>query len=312
MTPPVSVIVPVYNDEKYLAECIDSILSQSYRQIEVILVDDGSSDSSGKICDKYADTDKRVRVIHKPNGGVSAARNAGVSAASGDFIMMVDADDVLHPLIIDTLLEAIVSNPVCTASVCRFTTKSKADMSVSGNVSVITPREAVTRVLYQDGLDSSLCAKLLPTEAVKKCPEPEGCRYEDLDTIYRIYECVGGNIACVSSAMYYYRINGDNFINNFTSDRLDVLIVTDRIERHYADDPALLRAANDRKFSANYNMYLLAEQAGNREVALRCWQVIKAYRKRVLTDPRVRLKNKVGAILSFLGRKAVMLAARCV
>ena len=88
-----SVIVPVYNVERYLARCIDSILQQSYRNLELILVDDGASDSSGAICDEYAQKDPRVNVIHKENGGLSSARNAGLDAAKGEFISFVDSDD---------------------------------------------------------------------------------------------------------------------------------------------------------------------------------------------------------------------------
>lgn len=91
----ISVIVPVYNVEKYLKRCVDSILNQSYKDFELILVDDGSKDSSGKICDEYGQTDSRVKVIHKKNGGVSAARNTGLKFATGEYIMFVDSDDYI-------------------------------------------------------------------------------------------------------------------------------------------------------------------------------------------------------------------------
>ena len=91
--PTISIIVPVYNSEKYLDACIDSILSQSFRDFELILVDDGSKDSSAQICDEYASQDTRVRVIHKANGGVSAARNDGLDIAKGEYITFIDSDD---------------------------------------------------------------------------------------------------------------------------------------------------------------------------------------------------------------------------
>ncbi len=228
MMPLVSIIVPVYNDEQYLSECIDSIASQTYAHLEIILVDDGSTDQSGRICDEYVAKDSRIKVIHRDNAGVSAARNIGVEAAAGSYIMMVDADDVLHHDIVRVLLNAIRNTPECEAALCRYTTK-RADLSSNGTISVVDTRTAIERTLYQDIFDSSLCAKLLPAEAVKKSPEPEGCRYEDLDTFYRIYEKISGGIACISAHMYYYRINSQNFISNFTNDRLDVLNVTDRI-----------------------------------------------------------------------------------
>ena len=91
--PYTSIVIPVYNAEKYLGECIDSVLAQSFRDFELILVDDGSKDSSGEICDEYAKKDERIRVIHQLNGGVTSARKAGVEAASAEWIMFVDADD---------------------------------------------------------------------------------------------------------------------------------------------------------------------------------------------------------------------------
>ena len=95
--PHVSVIVPVYNVEEYLRKCIDSIVAQTLKDIEIILVDDGSTDGSGTICDEYASQDKRVRVVHKINGGLSSARNTGIEAASAPFLMFIDSDDWVEP-----------------------------------------------------------------------------------------------------------------------------------------------------------------------------------------------------------------------
>ncbi len=93
-----SIIVPIYNVEKYLNQCIDSIINQSYKHLEIILVDDGSSDNSGAICDKYAASDKRIKVIHKANGGLSSARNSGLKEASGNYIIFIDSDDYYYRL----------------------------------------------------------------------------------------------------------------------------------------------------------------------------------------------------------------------
>lgn len=105
----ISIIVPIYNVEKYLEPCIESILASTYRDIELILVDDGSPDNCGRICDEYASKDNRIRVIHKQNGGISAARNAGLKVAKGEYIAFVDSDDKIHPNMIEWLLDAIQS-----------------------------------------------------------------------------------------------------------------------------------------------------------------------------------------------------------
>ena len=101
--PQISIIVPVYNSEKYLGACIDSILSQSFRDIELILVDDGSRDSSPRICDDYAQKDGRVKVIHKANGGVSAARNDGLDIAKGEYVTFIDSDDWVEREFLSTI-----------------------------------------------------------------------------------------------------------------------------------------------------------------------------------------------------------------
>ena len=103
--PKISVIVPVYKVEPYLRKCLDSIVGQTYQNLEIILVDDGSPDGCGAICDEYAAQDKRVRVIHKANGGVSSARNAGLTAATGEWIGWVDSDDWIEPDMYERMLE---------------------------------------------------------------------------------------------------------------------------------------------------------------------------------------------------------------
>ncbi len=115
----ISVIVPIYNVEKYLEKCIQSIQSQTYRDIEIILVDDGSPDDCGRICDKYKEGDSRIKVIHKLNGGLSDARNAGIEVASGDFISFIDSDDYIHPQMLEILYHNLISAKT-DISVCAF------------------------------------------------------------------------------------------------------------------------------------------------------------------------------------------------
>lgn len=113
----ISVIVPIYKVEKYLKRCVDSILNQTYKNLEIILVDDGSPDNCPKMCDEYAEKDDRIKVIHKENGGVSSARNAALKAASGDYIGFVDADDFIHPKMYEILLKNATENN-CDCAIC--------------------------------------------------------------------------------------------------------------------------------------------------------------------------------------------------
>lgn len=119
MKPVISVIVPIYNVEKYLPRCIESILNQSFKEFELILVDDGSSDNSGKICDIYAEKDERVKVIHKENGGVSSARNVGIKAVNGEYIGFVDPDDYIDREMYKNLYE-LCENNNCDIGICKL------------------------------------------------------------------------------------------------------------------------------------------------------------------------------------------------
>ena len=110
MNPLVSVIIPVYNVEEYLKQCVDSVIDQTYTDLEIILVDDGSTDRSGEVCDEYAEKDSRVKVIHKENGGASSARNLGLAVASGEFVYMPDSDDYIGPFCIEKLLKCATDN----------------------------------------------------------------------------------------------------------------------------------------------------------------------------------------------------------
>ena len=116
----ISVIVPVYNVEKYLRYCLDSILNQTYKNLQVILVDDGSADGSGAICDEYANNDARVEVFHQKNAGPSTARNKGLELAKGDYLSFVDSDDRMHPKMLEDLVRSLVEYPECQISICQF------------------------------------------------------------------------------------------------------------------------------------------------------------------------------------------------
>lgn len=312
----VSVVIPVYNASRYLRECVDSVLAQTYADIDVVLVDDGSTDESGAICDGYAAADCRVRSLHFGNGGLSVARNRGVEAARGQYVTFVDADDMLHPRCVEVMVD--VQEQTGAGIVMVGVTSEPAALSDRGNVHTVGVDEAIEYTLYQTRYRCSQWAKLWPRDALLREPMRPGTWYEDLDSFYRLYRAVGETargcasscIAVTSAPLYFYRINGGSFLNNFSMGRLDVLDVVDRIEAYFAGDERLSRAARDRKFSANFNMYILASRHGLDEVAERCWEVIKSYRISELRNPEVRVKNRIGALLSYLGAHFVRGIAR--
>ena len=143
----VSVIVPIYNVEKYIGKCILSIIEQTYKNIEIILVDDGSLDDSGNIADEYATRDNRIKVIHKANAGVSAARNSGLDAATGDFVCFSDGDDYVMPNYVEHLLKLCLTYHADVAYTVDMYTTFHNEHIANSQVKVITPEDATENIL---------------------------------------------------------------------------------------------------------------------------------------------------------------------
>ena len=181
-----SVIVPVYNVEAYLRECIDSVLNQSYRNIEVILVDDGSTDHSGEICDEYVKSDNRVKCIHKTNGGLSDARNTGISVADGEYIVLVDSDDKIEYDALSEIDDAIRNYNFPDVVVTEITNTHDMELLNINQVNFITPesvsKEDVIRFIYDQkrhvySAVQYICKKSFIDQ--KKLTFPVGYYHED-------------------------------------------------------------------------------------------------------------------------------------
>lgn len=222
--PVISVIVPVYRVEKYIRRCVDSILAQSFRDYELILVDDGSPDCSGAICDEYAARDPRIRVIHKENGGLSSARNAGIDAASGEYLFFMDSDDVIHPDTLRILYECI-DKTGAEISVGEFTRFSEEDaitfLPWDENYTVLTNLEALNA--FFDGRESlhslvSACSKLIHRNMFGDIRFPVGRLFEDEFTTYKLYYHAA-NIAFCGATLYYYFVNDDGITRNLTMNK---------------------------------------------------------------------------------------------
>lgn len=179
--PIISIIVPVYKVERYLKECLNSIKCQTYSDWECILVDDGSPDGSGKICDEYASIDSRFRVIHRKNGGVSAARNTALVEAKGKYISFVDSDDYIYPCYLETLLNMLEKSGADVAQVGMemiFTTFKRKMNFVEKEV-VMDRRQLVVELIKNSVVPSYLWNKMFRRDVIS-IPFPEGVNYEDI------------------------------------------------------------------------------------------------------------------------------------
>ena len=206
MEPIVSIIVPVYRVENYLPKCIRSIEAQTYSSYEVILVDDGSPDACGAICDSYAERDPRVKVVHQSNRGLSAARNQGVRLAKGEFITFVDSDDYLEPDYLEYLvgLQQKYQSDIAVGS-CEYLYEGKTPQlrREEEKEEVMDACEALIRMNYTRGFGVMACVKLYRRELILAHPFPEGQFYEDLAVLCKI---VGDSrrLAFGSRIVYYW------------------------------------------------------------------------------------------------------------
>lgn len=198
----ISVVVPVYNVEHYLKKCVDSICHQTYRNLEIILVDDGSTDRSGSLCDEFATSDSRIRVIHKSNGGLSDARNAGMELASGEWWMFVDSDDYIAPDTAETLLLAAVENH-CEIAVCNMMRIYEDGKQEPFYCPVTEPTIWAGEQRFETLRQPSVCNKLFRADLFKGIRFPKGKFYEDT-FVYHALAHRASRIALTGLSGYYY------------------------------------------------------------------------------------------------------------
>lgn len=228
-TPLISVIVPVYRVEEYLERCVKSILSQTYKNLEVILVDDGSPDQCPAICDACTEKDARVKVIHQENKGLSGARNAGIDAASGEYLAFVDSDDYVSPHFIEELYQ-LLQDTGCAIGQCRFSyVKGDGLVEESDSAFCIYRGESLMEQLYGPE-EKATCFvvawnKLYRAELFKETGirYPEGRIHEDEATTYRLFH-EAKKLAFLDRALYgYYTENGGSITSVFSAKRLQWL-----------------------------------------------------------------------------------------
>ncbi len=221
----ISVIVTVYNVEHYLRRCVDSILAQTYEELEIILIDDGSTDRSAQICDEYAAGDCRIKVIHKKNGGAAEARNTGLETARGEYIGFVDGDDYIFPEMYEVLYHACVQQKVSIAMCGRMISDERfhtKDYQFCMKIpTLFTAKEAITGLLKNQNCDSASCDKLYKRFLFAKIRYPVGIEYDDLNVTARIIQ-LAGKVYHVGEALYVYvKRDGSVTARPFHKEHLD-------------------------------------------------------------------------------------------
>ena len=303
----VSVIIPVYNVEKYVERCFQSVSEQTYQNIEIIVVDDGSTDSSGKLCDEFARAEKRAVVIHKENGGLSSARNAGMRVAKGEYITFLDSDDFLALDFVEkaVLLCDNLSAEISILDMAYINETSNEEISDNSNdeVVVLSREDAIKESLYQKMFSCCAPGKMYKKTTLEGIEFPLNKLSEDLAVCHLILN--NANSIIYSNRIgYYYRQQQNSIMHVFNSRRLDALQWTSEIEAFCAKFyPNILHAAKCRSFNVAVHLALdLPDPKGeNRADYNSIWKDVVRTRKDVIIDKECRFREKAAALLSFFG-----------
>lgn len=241
----ISIIVPIYNAEKFLSRCVNSVLNQNYENIEVILVDDGSIDKSGKICDEYAKKDKRIRVIHQKNSGVSAARNTGIDNATGDYIEFLDSDDEILPNLYNDLIPCIENNGL---DILVFNSQRVKDNKIktskhTGKFYIDNKYNALIKEFSNDG--GCVWNKIYKRKVVENVRFPEGRLFEDTATGYRFIENAD-TVGYIDKVYYNYYYNSNSITNTSFNvrNRWDYVLAREEVFLYCVDKKLPCNKAN--------------------------------------------------------------------
>lgn len=313
-TPLITVIVPVYNVEKYLNKCVDSIINQTYQNLEIILVDDGSTDRSGTICDAYATKDSRIVVIHKENGGLSDARNAALDITKGEYITLVDSDDSVTDDYVAYMYFLLIENKA-DISVCELK-KIYSDADVldvcQDNVEILSGCEALEHLLYQRKVAPCAVCKLYRREFFEEIRYPKGMHYEDLATIYKVLHKCDKIVLGKEQKYYYYQRSNSIMNDTFNPKKMHRIHVANELKK-YVDKyyPQLQDATSARCFLAGLQVFREIPSNGKYvQYSSQAWEQIVTYRRSVVKNKKAKVATRIMALSSYMGRGVLVLLGK--
>ena len=317
MSPLVSIIIPVYNVEKYIDKCITSVCNQSYNNLEIILVNDGSKDNSGAICDKRAYDDSRIVVIHKENNGVSSARNTGIENANGEYICFIDGDDyVTQDYILDMLDVATKTDTdVVTSNQYKIWSDGKTvelypQKAELGSYKILSGVTTLSDMLYGKTCYATCCCKLYKKEIFETIRFPGISMGEDSFTMYQCF-LKAKNVSHLYKPNYYYVQHEESAMHTTNYDKFyDYIELSDTFMKTVNSDyPQLFLPAVNRLIENNFWVYMkmknypekyekqLEHIIGN----------IKKYRRYAITDKNVSFRTRAACVISYFGVKTLNL-----
>lgn len=303
--PLISVIFPVYNVEEWVEESLESVCSQTYENLEIIVVNDGSTDGSAAICSRMAEIDHRIRLFDQENGGLSVARNTGLDNAQGEYVLFVDSDDVIHKKHIELLYSVIVETgaDIAVTDMTRFTgAYEHLDLAV-GVPKELMAIDAIKIMFYQKNFDSCAQSKLSKIRLWDGVRFPVGYLHEDLPTTYKLFLACD-HVVYVPSSTYGYRWNYNGINLSPTSSRKvrTVDLLDDMVDDFKAHHPDLIDAAVCLRASFCFHLLL---NCGDKYLSTadeqRLKRTILRDRRRVLLCPEARKKTRLALALSIFG-----------
>lgn len=297
-----SVIIPVYRVEKYLPRCLDSVLVQTYKDMQIILVDDGSDDGCPAICDEYAAKDSRIQVIHKENGGIGSTRNAGLAVAKGEYITFVDSDDYIHPKMYELFVALLDENKNADIVMCPYEKIPENDENAQERYEIsledckYMEHMEICKEMFADEYESYIVTwnKVYRKELLENMIFPVGRFHEDIFTTYHfLYDAKG--MFLFEKPMYYYRQRAGSAMSKFNekgvSDDVDAMI--ERIDFFSTKEDDAYAACASRNIEHLVFHYKDARKNGATDLAdrirsefLREWKAVKKNKK--LSIPKER------------------------
>lgn len=313
MTPLISVIVPVFNVEKYLEKSVRSLMMQSYKNIEIILVDDGSPDTSGELCDTLASEDDRIKVVHKTNGGVSSARNSGIEASEGEYLCFIDGDDYVTDNYIQDMYDTLIKYNVDISTINQYKIWDNGRTEElypqkTGTIFIKTGIETLSDMLYGKTCYATCCCKLYKREIFDDIRFPVYSMGEDSYTMYSCF-IKAKNVAHLYKPSYYYIQHSESAMHTDNYDKFyDYIELSDNfIERVNAGYPELFLPAVNRLIENNFWVYMKMRKNPDKYSAQlkHITENIKKYRSVALKDKNVCLRTRLACLLSYLGMNAL-------
>lgn len=302
--PIISVIIPVYNVEKYLCQCLDSVINQTYKNLEIILVDDGSTDDSGKICNEYAKRDRRIIVVHKNNGGLSDARNAGIDICKGEYVSFVDSDDWLDLDMYEIFISKIIEHNADIVScgyVLEFANKkfncNLANIIIDGNDKVLQ------NLFYNKNFPNAVWGKVYNKNIFEKLRFPIGKIYEDMLIKYDILK-KSQKVVILKSTFYHYRQRSNSIMNDINIEKIkEKIAVCEIIIKKIKKENSLLLPQAYHQLYKHYisvtddivNLNISKEQKKYIINQIKCF--IRKNIKNIIFNKTINFKAKIGFLL---------------